>query len=310
MMNSTIAILVPCHNEELTITTVVNDFRRVLPQAIIYVYDNSSNDNTAEVAKKAGATVYQEKNIGKGNVIRRMFADIEADIYIMVDGDNTYEAQKSAEMVDHMLLNNLDMIVGVRKTSNSEGEYRKGHIFGNWMLTAFVSLLFGSGFSDMLSGYRVMSRRFVKSFPAMSKGFEIETEITVHALQLGVSYAEEDTIYNSRPEGSESKLNTLKDGIRILSMITLLFKEEKPFYFFSILSLFFFMISLALSLPVLITYLETGLVPRIPTAILSTGLMIISFLCLVSGVILDSLSRSRLESKRLSYLQYNSPKQK
>jgi glycosyltransferase involved in cell wall biosynthesis len=310
MMNSTIAILVPCHNEELTITTVVNDFRRVLPQAIIYVYDNLSNDNTAEVAKKAGATVYQEKNIGKGNVIRRMFADIEADIYIMVDGDNTYEAQKSAEMVDQMLLNNLDMIVGVRKTSNSEGEYRKGHIFGNWMLTAFVSLLFGSGFSDMLSGYRVMSRRFVKSFPAMSKGFEIETEITVHALQLGVSYAEEDTIYNSRPEGSESKLNTLKDGIRILSMITLLFKEEKPFYFFSILSLFFFMISLALSLPVLITYLETGLVPRIPTAILSTGLMIISFLCLVSGVILDSLSRSRLESKRLSYLQYNSPKQK
>ena len=310
MMNSTIAILVPCHNEELTITTVVNDFRRVLPQAIIYVYDNSSNDNTAEVAKKAGAIVYQEKNIGKGNVIRRMFADIEADIYIMVDGDNTYEAQKSAEMVDKMLLNNLDMIVGVRKTSNSEGEYRKGHIFGNWMLTAFVSLLFGSGFSDMLSGYRVMSRRFVKSFPAMSKGFEIETEITVHALQLGVSYDEEDTIYNSRPEGSESKLNTLKDGIRILSMITLLFKEEKPFYFFSILSLFFFMISLALSLPVLITYLETGLVPRIPTAILSTGLMIISFLCLVSGVILDSLSRSRLESKRLSYLQYNSPKQK
>ncbi len=309
MMNSTIAILVPCHNEELTITTVINDFKSVLPQANIYVYDNASTDNTAEAAKKAGAIIYKEKNIGKGNVIRRMFSDIEADIYIMVDGDDTYEAQKCAEMVDQMISNNLDMVIGVRKTSNSDGEYRKGHIFGNWMLTAFVSLIFGNGFSDMLSGYRVMSRRFVKSFPAMSKGFEIETEMTIHALQLGVSYAEKDTIYNSRPEGSESKLSTLKDGVRILAMITLLFKEEKPFYFFSIMSLLFFLISLVFSLPILITYLETGLVPRIPTAILSTGLMIISFLCLVSGVILDSLSRSRLELKRLIYLQYKSPKQ-
>ena len=238
-MNSAIAILVPCHNEELTITAVVKDFKKALPHAVIYVYDNSSTDNTAEVAKKAGAIIYQEKNIGKGNVIRRMFSDIEADIYIMVDGDDTYEAKKSVEMVNQLIANNLDMVVGVRKTSNSDGEYRRGHIFGNWMLTTFVSLIFGSGFSDMLSGYRVMSRRFVKSFPAMSKGFEIETEITVHALQLGLSYAEKETIYNARPEGSESKLSTLNDGIRILRMITLLFKEEKPFYFFSILSLLF-----------------------------------------------------------------------
>lgn len=308
-MNNTIAILVPCHNEELTINSVVNDFKKALPKAVIYVYDNASTDNTAKVAKKAGAIVYNEKNIGKGNVIRRMFSDIEADIYIMVDGDDTYEAKKSLEMVNQLIANNLDMVVGVRKTSNSDGEYRRGHIFGNWMLTFFVSLIFGNGFSDMLSGYRVMSRRFVKSFPAMSKGFEIETEITVHALQLGLSYAEIETIYNARPEGSESKLSTLKDGIRILGMITLLFKEEKPFYFFSILSLLFFVVSLAFSLPVLVTYIETGLVPRIPTAILSTGLMIISFLCLVSGIILDSLSRSRLESKRLSYLKYKSPNQ-
>ncbi len=308
-MNSSIAILVPCYNEELTISTVVNDFQEALPQATIYVYDNASTDNTGKVAEKAGAIVYQERGRGKGNVIRRMFSDIEADIYIMVDGDDTYEAHKSIEMVNQLIKSNLDMVVGVRKTSNFDGEYRRGHVFGNWMLTTSVSLIFGSGFSDMLSGYRVMSRRFVKSFPVMSKGFEIETEMTVHALQIGASYAEKETVYNSRPEGSESKLSTFKDGIRILRMILLLFKEEKPFYFFSILSLLFFLVSLTLSIPIFITYMDTGLVPRIPTAVLSTGLMIMSFFSLISGVILDSLSRSRLESKRLNYLLHKSSKQ-
>ena len=307
-MNRSIAILVPCYNEESTISKVVNDFEEALPQATIYVYDNASTDNTGKVAEKAGAIVYQEGVRGKGNVIRRMFSDIEADIYIMVDGDDTYEAQKCIEMVDQLIKNNLDMVVGVRKTDNFDGEYRRGHVFGNWMLTTSVSLIFGSGFSDMLSGYRVMSRRFVKSFPVMSKGFEIETEITVHALQVGASYAEKETVYNSRPEGSESKLSTFKDGIRILVMILLLFKEGRPFYFFSILSLLFFLISLTFSIPIFITYIDTGLVPRIPTALLSTGLMIMSFFSLISGVILDSHSRSRLESKRLNYLLYKSSK--
>ena len=308
-MNNSIAILVPCYNEELTISTVVNDFKRALPQAVIYVYDNASTDNTSEVAKKAGAKVYQEDGRGKGNVIRRMFSDVEADIYIMVDGDDTYEAHKCTEMVDQLIRKNLDMVVGVRKTSNLNGEYRRGHAFGNWMLTSSVSLIFGGEFSDMLSGYRVMSRRFVKSFPVMSKGFEIETEMTVHALQVGASYAEIETVYNHRTEGSESKLNTIKDGIRILRMILLLFKEGRPFYFFSILSLLFFLVSLMLSVPIFITYMDSGLVPRIPTAVLSTGLMIMSFFSLISGVILDSLSRSRLESKRSNYLLYKSYKQ-
>ena len=307
-MNRTIAILIPCFNEELTISSVVTDFKKVLPQAKIYVCDNASTDNTSNLAEKSGAIVFHEKIRGKGNVIRRMFSDIEADIYIMVDGDNTYEARKCEEMVDLLIKSNLDMVVGVRKTSNSDGEYRRGHVFGNWMLTKSVSLIFGSGFSDMLSGYRVMSRRFVKSFPIMSKGFGIETEMTVHALQIGASYAEEVTIYNSRPKGSESKLSTVKDGIKILGTIILLFKEEKPFYFFSIMSLLFFLVSLILSFPIFITYLEMGLVPRVPTAILSTGLMIMSFSSFISGVVLDSLSRSKLQSKKLNYLMYKSLK--
>ena len=307
-MNSNIAVLVPCYNEELTISTVVSDFHQALPQATIYVYDNASTDNTAEVARGSGATVHQEKNKGKGNVIRRMFSDIEADIYIMVDGDDKYDSTKCVEMVGQLIKRNLDMIVGIRKTNNFDGEYRKGHVFGNWVLTSAVSLIFGGKFTDMLSGYRVMSRRFVKSFPIVSKGFEIETEMTVHALQVGASYAEKETIYNSRPEGSESKLSTFKDGIKILKMILLLFKEGRPFYFFGILSLLFFLVSFVLSIPIFITYMDTGLVPRVPTALLSTGLMIMSFFSLVSGVILDSLGRSRLESKRLVYLSYKSSK--
>jgi len=307
-MINNVAILIPCHNEESTIGSVIDDFKIALPEALIYVYDNLSTDNTSKVARDHGAIVRAEPNKGKGNVVRRMFSDVEADIYIMVDGDNTYEISRCPEMVNKLINNNLDMIVGTRKTDNGSGEYRWGHVFGNWMLTHSVSLIFGRGFTDMLSGYRVMSHRFIKSFPITSKGFEIETEMTVHALQVGASYAEVETLYDSRPEGSESKLSTFKDGFRILRMILVLFKEEKPFQFFGLFSLLFFVVSIVLSIPIFITYVETGLVPRLPTAILSTGLIILAFLSLISGVILDSLSRSRLEVKKNNYLAYKSPK--
>jgi glycosyltransferase involved in cell wall biosynthesis len=305
-----IAVLIPCYNEEAAIKKVVNDFQLDIPSALVYVYDNTSTDKTVEIATKVGAIVRTEPNKGKGNVMRRMFADIEADIYIVVDGDDTYEASKCLEMVNKLIDDNLDMVVASRKTENSEGEYRWGHVFGNWMLTRSVSLIFGRGFTDMLSGYRVMSRRFVKSFPITSKGFEIETEMTVHALQVGISFAEVETLYDSRPEGSESKLSTFRDGFRILGMILILFKENKPFQFFGLLSLLFFVVSIVLSIPVFITYMETGLVPRVPTAILSTGLMTLLFFSLISGVILDSLSRSRLEAKRANYLVYRSLQRK
>ena len=307
-MKNRIAVLIPCFNEELTIPIVIQEFKLALPEARVYVYDNASLDNTSGVAREAGAEVYFEPNRGKGNVVKRMFADIEADIFIIVDGDNTYEASKSREMID--LLNNerLDMVVATRRTKNTEGEYRWGHVFGNRMLTNSVSLIFGRGFTDMLSGYRVMSRRFVKSFPVMSKGFEIETEMTVHSLQVGASFKEVETKYDSRPEGSVSKLNTFKDGFKILRMIFVLFKENKPFQFFGLLSLLFFIFSIAFSIPLFATYIQTGFVPRLPTAVLSTGLMILSFVCLISGVILDSLSRSRVEVKRMNYLTSNNPK--
>ena len=306
MINNNIAVLIPCYNEESTILSVVNDFKNTLPEAVVYVYDNASTDNTSKVAKRAGAIVRAETKKGKGNVVSRMFADIEADVYIMVDGDNTYEASKCPEMINQLINENLDMVVATRITDNNGGEYRWGHVFGNWMLTRSVSLIFGHGFTDMLSGYRVMSRRFVKSFPIMSQGFEIETEMTVHALQVGASYQEIETMYDSRPEGSESKLNTFKDGFRILWMILLLFKGEKPFQFFGLLSLLFFVVSITLSIPLFTTYIETGLVPKIPTAVLSTGLMILSFFSLISGVILDSMSRLKLEGKRANYLSYKS----
>ncbi len=306
--NKKIAVVIPCYNEEASIENVISSFSESVSQAEIYVYDNASTDNTVEVAKRAGAAVYMEPIKGKGNVVRRMFADIEAEIYVMVDGDDTYDASKCCDMINQLIDNNLDMVVATRLTDNQDGEYRWGHVFGNWMLTNCVSFIFGRGFTDMLSGYRVMSRRFVKSFPITSEGFEIETEMTVHALQIGASYKEVETVYNSRPEGSKSKLNTFRDGFRILKMITILFKEEKPFQFFGLLSILFFMVSVILSIPILITYIETGLVPRIPTAILSTGLMILAFLSLMSGVILDSLSRSKLEAKRFNYLSYKSLK--
>jgi glycosyltransferase involved in cell wall biosynthesis len=302
-----IAIIIPCHNEGASIAAVVNQFREFVPSAQIYVYDNASTDNTAEIAQNVGAIVRTESMKGKGNVVRRMFADIEADIYVMVDGDGTYDASKCPEMIQKLVENQLDMVVATRTAVDVNGAYRKGHVFGNWMLTYSVSFLFDQGFTDMLSGYRVMSRRFVKSFPIFSKGFEIETEMTVHALQIGASSGEIVTPYHSRMEGSESKLSTYRDGLRILKMILLLFKEVKPFYFFGLFSLFFFLVSVGLSMPLFLTWLETGLVPRFPTAILSTGLMILSFLSLVSGVILDSLSRARLEEKRMRYLTFFLP---
>jgi glycosyltransferase involved in cell wall biosynthesis len=303
-----IAILIPCYNEESTIADVINNFIKYLPDTVIYVYDNASIDNTSKVAIKAGALVYKELNRGKGNVMRRMFADIEADVYVIVDGDGTYDASMCPKMIECLVNDNLDMVVGTRRTNNNDGEYRWGHIFGNWMLTRSVSLIFGRGFTDMLSGYRVMSRRFVKSFPIMSQGFEIETEMTVHALQVGASYQEIETMYDSRPEGSESKLSTFKDGFRILKMILILFKEEKPFQFFGLFSLLLSVVSIVLAVPVFFTYIETGLVPRLPTAVLSTGLMILAFFSLISGVILNSLSRLRLEVKKINYLSYKSPK--
>jgi glycosyltransferase involved in cell wall biosynthesis len=297
-----VAILIPCYNEEKTILEVVAEYKAALPDSTVYVYDNNSSDNTYNVAKEAGAIVYTEPNKGKGNVVRRMFADIDADIYVIVDGDGTYEASKCSEMIHRLIDNNLDMVVATRKAINSKDAYRPGHVFGNWLLTRSVSYLFGHGFTDMLSGYRVMSRRFVKSFPIISKGFEIETEMTIHALQMRVSYEEVGTMYDSRPEGSESKLSTFRDGFRILKMIFLLFKDEKPFHFFGLFSLFLFVFSIILAIPIFITYSETGMVPRLPTAILSVSLMILSFFSIVSGLILDGLSRSKLEVKRISYL--------
>jgi glycosyltransferase involved in cell wall biosynthesis len=302
-----IAVIIPCHNEGTAIEEVVKKFREYFLSAQIYVYDNASTDNTAEVARNAGAVVRTEPMKGKGNVIRRMFADVEADIYVMVDGDGTYDSSKCPEMIQKLIENKLDMVVGVREAVDLDAAYRKGHVLGNWMLTYSVSFLFEQGFTDMLSGYRVMSRRFVKSFPVLSKGFEIETEMTVHALQIGASADEIVTPYYTRSEGSESKLSTYRDGLRILKMILLLFKEVKPFQFFGLFSLLFFLASVGLSMPLLFTWLETGLVPRFPTAILSMGLMLLSFFSLVSGVILDSVSRGRLEEKRMRYLTYFAP---
>jgi len=303
-----IAVLIPCYNEEVTIAQVVSEFKHAVPMASIYVYDNASTDKTSEVARQAGAIVRNEPSKGKGNVVRRMFADIDADIYVIVDGDSTYESAKCYEMIEQLIDCNLDMVVGTRKAIKSEESYRRGHVFGNLVLTNFVSFLFGFGFTDMLSGYRVMSRRFVKSFPIISKGFEIETEITVHALQIQAPYKEVETEYYSRPDDSQSKLSTFRDGFHIIKMIILLFKEEKPFQFFGIFFLIFFITSFVLSMPVLSTYMQTGLVPRLPTAILSTGLMILAFFSLVSGVILESISKARLESKKISYLSYNAQK--
>ncbi|MDP6437181.1 MAG: glycosyltransferase family 2 protein [Gammaproteobacteria bacterium] len=299
--NIEIAILVPCYNEEAAIAGVVHDFRKVLPQASIYVYDNNSTDDTVEAARSAGAVVRSEPLQGKGNVVRRMFADIEADVYVMVDGDNTYDSTAAPVLIQKLLDESLDLVNGKRVHTETEA-YRPGHQFGNVLLTSLVAMIFGKRFEDMLSGYKIFSRRFVKSFPSLSSGFEIETELTVHALELRMPVAEVETRYGTRPEGSESKLSTFTDGFRILKTIAILIKEERPLQFFSGLFGLFSVTSIILAIPVLTTYLETGLVPRFPTAILATGMMLLGFMSLACGLILDTVTRGRQELKRLQYL--------
>ena len=297
------AILLPAYNEAVAIAQVVADFRRVLPEARIYVYDNNSRDGTAEIAAEAGAIVRREPRQGKGYVVRRMFADIEADIYLMCDADDTYDAAAAPEMVRRLIDNGLDMVVGARSAINDQA-YRPAHEFGNWMLTGLVRTIFGNDFKDMLSGYRVFSRRFVKSFPLMSQGFEIETELTIHALELEMPNEEVRVAFKDRPAGSASKLNTISDGVRILVTIGALLKQERPLQLFSALGALLMLVSLVLAWPVVNAFLITGLVPRLPTAVLATGLMLLGWFSLFSGVILDTVTRGRQEAKRLRYLAY------
>jgi glycosyltransferase involved in cell wall biosynthesis len=296
-----IAVLVPCYNEEAAVATVVADFRRALPQASIYVYDNNSKDRTIAVAREAGAEVRSETHQGKGHVVRRMFADIDADVYVLVDGDATYDAPSAPAMIEKLVSEHLDMVVGLR-VDQSVAAYRPGHRAGNWMLTSFLASVFGEAFKDILSGYRVFSRRFVKSFPVLSDGFEIETELSVHALELALPVAEVATPYYARPEGSFSKLNTWRDGFRILGTILRLYRSEKPLRFFTAIGIFLMLVSIGLAIPIVVTYLEEGVVPRLPTAVLSTGLMIVAVLSVSSGLVLDTVTRGRREMKLLAYL--------
>lgn len=297
-----VAVLVPCYNEALTIGKVVGDFKTAIPGSSVYVYDNNSKDDTVKIAREAGAVVRKVSQKGKGHVVRRMFADVEADVYVLVDGDDTYDASGAPMLVEKLIIEQLDMVVGTRFGNFTNTAFPAGHHFGNQLFTNVVGFIFERSFTDMLSGYRVFSRRFVKSFPALSKGFETETELTVHALELRMPIAELETPYKERPVGSVSKLHTYRDGFRILIMIINLFREEKPLTFFSILFAVLSITALILAYPLLITYLATGLVPRFPTAILSTGLMILAFLSLSAGFILDTVTRGRLELKRLAYL--------
>jgi glycosyltransferase involved in cell wall biosynthesis len=301
-----VAVLVPCYNEEVAIAKVVKDFRAALPTATIFVFDNNSTDNTAAAARAAGAEVYEEKRQGKGYVVRRMFTDVEADIYVLVDGDATYDAPRAAAMIERLLDHRLDMVVANR-VDQEEAAYRAGHRTGNWLLTSFVAAVFGSTFNDMLSGYRVFSRRFVKSFPVLAGGFEIETELTIHALELGMAIAEIDTPYYARPKGSASKLNTWSDGFRILFTIFKLYRVEWPLRFFGAIGLMLAIMSVGFAVPVVTTYLETGLVPRLPTAVLATGLMILGSLSVAIGLVLDTVTRGRREMKLLAYLAHRAP---
>ena len=296
-----IAVLIPCYNEEAAIATVVRDFRAQLPNARICVFDNNSSDRTAEVAREAGAEVWFEPRQGKGNVVRRMFSEIEADVYLMVDGDATYDAASAGALVEELDSKKLDMVVARRLTTDSAA-YRAGHQWGNRMLTGAVARIFGHLLTDILSGYRAFSRRFVKSFPAMASGFEIETELTIHSLQLRLPVGEIDTPYFARPEGSASKLNTYRDGFRILGTIVRLFVLEKPFQFFGLLALLFVLASTALFVPILVEYFATGLVPKFPSLIVAVGGYVMALLSLVMGILLYTTSITRLEMKRFRYL--------
>ncbi len=301
-----VAVILPCYNEEIAIGDVVRGFRTALPGARVYVYDNASSDATASRALDAGAIVRAEPVRGKGNVVRRMFADVEADIYVMADGDGTYDAARAPALVERLCADNLDMVVGTRLGSHGQSLFRGGHRFGNRALSWLAGHLFHRRLADVLSGYRVFSRRFVKSFPWLSSGFEIETELTLHALELRLPIAENETAYAARPEGSASKLNTVRDGMRILWRLTVLMKELKPLAFFGTIASALALASVILAWPIFATFMATGLVPRFPTAILATGIMLLGFISLTCGVILDSLSRARLEAKRTAYLRYTS----
>lgn len=296
-----IAVLLPCFNEELSIRKTVEGFRSVLPESVVYVYDNCSTDNTTAEALAGGAIVLKEEWPGKGNVVRRMFSDIEADIYLMADGDGTYDYRMAPEMIQKLIHEHLDMVVGTRQDVY-QNAHRAGHGFGNRLFNGLFRSLFGPLFTDIFSGYRIFSRRFVKSFPAVSSGFEIETEMSVHASQLRMPIAEIPTQYGARQEGSISKLRTVRDGLRIMFTFLILFKEIKPVQFFGVLASGLSALAVALSVPLFFTYLETGLVPRFPTAILSTGMVLLSGIFMVSGVILDSVARGRLEQKRMWYV--------
>jgi glycosyltransferase involved in cell wall biosynthesis len=301
-----IAVLIPCYNEEAAIGKVVSDFKVTLPRADVYVYDNNSKDKTAEAARAAGAIVRTELRRGKGNVVRRMFADIEADIYLLVDGDDTYDAATAPVLLQRLVSDGLDMVSG-RRIAVGGSAYRPGHVTGNRLLNGLTMMMFRLKVLDMLTGYRVMSRRFVKSFPVTAEGFSIEAELTVHAARLLTAIAEVDTRYKDRAHGSVSKLHTWRDGLRILFAIARLVREERPLVFFTAICALLMLLSLVLGVPVVLEYLKTGLVPRLPTAVLSTGLMLLAFLSLASGLILDTVTRGRWELKRLAYLTVSGP---
>lgn len=301
-----IAVLVPCHNEAATVGQVAADFARALPGASVWVFDNRSTDDTAARAAAAGALVRATPLKGKGNVVRRMFADVEADVYVLVDGDGTYDAAAAPMMVRRLIDEGLDMVSAARVSTEAEA-FRAGHRFGNRALSGAVQMVFGRQFNDMLSGYRAFSRRFVKSFPAHSRGFEIETELTVHTLQMRLPAAEVEAAYGARPEGSQSKLSTFRDGWRILRMISLMVREERPMQFFGISALVALLLAALLAAPVLAGYFQTGLVPRLPTLVVATGLAVVALLSFACGLILDTVARARLEQRRLAYLALEGP---
>ncbi|MEO8704934.1 MAG: glycosyltransferase family 2 protein [Kofleriaceae bacterium] len=304
-----IAVLVPCYNEATAIDKVVRDFAAALPSATIYVYDNNSTDDTSAIATAAGATVRRELRKGKGNVVRRMFQDIDADLYVMVDGDDTYDASVAPQLIERLVEDNLDMVVG-KRIETHQAAYRAGHRLGNRVLTGLVRRLFEARIDDMLSGYRVFSKRFVKSFPSFSREFEIETELTVHAMQMKMAVAEVDTNYKERPPGSTSKLRTFRDGWRILLMIVNLMRNERPLLFFTLVGFVVFLLAVILGIPVVLEYFDTGRVPRFPTAILCSALVVISGVCVATGLILDLVAHVRREAKRLIYLQYPAPRKR
>ena len=302
----TIAVLLPCYNEEAAIAATVKGFRKALPGATVYVYDNNSRDRTREIAAEAGAVVRTEKQQGKGHVVRRMFADVDADVYVMADGDLTYDPTAAPQMVDLLIAEQLDMVVGTRQHEDKDA-YRGGHVLGNRAFTGLLSGMFGRSFTDIFSGYRVFSRRFVKSFPVLSSGFEIETEMSVHALELRMPVGEVATAYGARPEGSQSKLSTWSDGLRILRTIVTLYRVERPALFYGTIGALLLAVAVVLAIPLVVTYLHTGLVPRVPTAILVTGMTIVAVLCFFAGLILDTVTRGRRELRRLAYLSIAGP---